>query len=88
MSLRVREDQNLPISRHTTLIASEDSAQTPLPKMASLVLAHHRCADRENKQNSEGTRTCHSPLHMMACRDCPSAGIRLEKYPPSNPTSA
>lgn len=39
MALRDREDQTLPVSSHTTLIPSEDSkedsAQTPLPKMAS-----------------------------------------------------
>lgn len=42
MALRAREDQALPLSSHTTLIPSEDSkdseedsAQTPLPKMAT-----------------------------------------------------
>lgn len=77
MSLRVRENQALlmGISGDTTLIASEDSAQTPLPKMASPVLAHDRRADRGNKQNSKGTRTCHSPLLMRECNASPGAGI-------------
>lgn len=81
MPPRVREDRPLPIGRHTTLIASEDSAQTPLPKMASPVLAHDRRTDRGNKQNSKGTRTCPSPSLMRECDASPSAGIRLEQYP-------
>lgn len=69
------EDQTLPISRHTTLIASEDSAQTPLPKMASPVFAHDHCTDRGNKQDSKGTRTCHSSLLMRERNASPSAGV-------------